>query len=259
MATKRSKTIIQDKHPNGAEIVKEDLKLPKCFSSRLAFMLYNVFSKEECEAFIKHTKKIGYDEALVNVGYGRQEKMTDVRNNKRCIWDTFDESGRIFDRIKAYIPPVWNHRKVLGLNERLRILHYEPGQYFKPHFDGEYRRTNGERSYITIQVYLNEGFKGGETTFMDGPDEDLCPVVPKLGSVLVFQHNILHEGSTLIAGEKYTIRTDVMYSGAQLDQEEESALIEAHKSLLSKPNSEDNPIKGNDIQSCVNEMENLDL
>lgn len=44
--------------------------------------------------------------------------MTDVRNNDRCIWDTFEESGHMFDRIKAYIPPVWNRRKVMGLNER---------------------------------------------------------------------------------------------------------------------------------------------
>ena len=39
---------------------------------------------------------------------------------------------------------------------RLRFLRYNPGQYFKPHFDGMYERTNGERSFITLQLYLNE-------------------------------------------------------------------------------------------------------
>ena len=39
---------------------------------------------------------------------------------------------------------------------RLRILRYDPGDFFKPHYDGSYRRDNGERSYITIQLYLNE-------------------------------------------------------------------------------------------------------
>jgi len=38
----------------------------------------------------------------------------------------------------------------------LRILRYDPGEYFKPHCDGWYRRENGERSYVTIQIYLNE-------------------------------------------------------------------------------------------------------
>lgn len=39
---------------------------------------------------------------------------------------------------------------------RLRFLRYDKGEYFAPHFDGQYRRENGERSYITVQVYLNE-------------------------------------------------------------------------------------------------------
>jgi hypothetical protein len=29
--------------------------------------------------------------------------------------------------------------------------------------------------------------------------------------VLVFEHQLLHEGSELIKGRKYTVRTDVMY------------------------------------------------
>ena len=32
-----------------------------------------------------------------------------------------------------------------------------------------------------------------------------------IGSVLIFEHHILHEGSELLAGEKYTIRSDVMF------------------------------------------------
>ena len=32
------------------------------------------------------------------------------------------------------------------------------------------------------------------------------------GMVLVFQHDIMHEGSTLVKGKKYSMRTDIMYS-----------------------------------------------
>jgi hypothetical protein len=35
--------------------------------------------------------------------------------------------------------------------------------------------------------------------------------VPKSGSVLVFDHELLHEGALLKEGLKYAIRTDVMY------------------------------------------------
>ena len=36
-------------------------------------------------------------------------------------------------------------------------------------------------------------------------------VIPKIGRVLVFQHDIEHEGSLLVQGTKYTMRTDIMY------------------------------------------------
>lgn len=44
--------------------------------------------------------------------------MKDVRNNTRCIWDSFEEADRIWQRIKQHIPEAWANRKVMGLNER---------------------------------------------------------------------------------------------------------------------------------------------
>ena len=54
----------------------------------------------------------------------------------------------------TYAYPVWTsfHLPLF----RLRFLRYDPGEYFKPHMDGTYQRENGDRSYITIQLYLNE-------------------------------------------------------------------------------------------------------
>ncbi|KAL4230857.1 hypothetical protein ACF0H5_011231 [Mactra antiquata] len=207
-----SRNIDEPGADNGLEIIKEDVTLPKCFKGKLAFVLYNVFTKEECADYIKKTEKMGYSDALVNIGLGKQVMMKDVRNNSRCIWDSFEEADRIWQRIKEFIPETWMCRKVMGLNERLRFLKYDPGEYFAPHMDGVYRRDNNERSAITIQLYLNEGFKGGSTTFMNFNEEEKNEVVPKTGMVLVFQHDIFHEGSTLLKGRKYSMRTDVMYS-----------------------------------------------
>ena len=65
---------------------------------------------------------------------------------------------------------------------------------------------------ITVQLYLNGGFKGGETTFISPDDKQLrVPYVPKTGSVLIFEHSILHEGSTLREGRKYAMRSDILY------------------------------------------------
>lgn len=198
--------------------VQLDLPASEIFNkNKLAFIVDGVFSKEECDEMIKMTEKEGYSKAMVNVGGGRQKLMPEVRNNYRCIVDSFEKSAEIWDRIKHLIPEQWKGRKVLGLNERLRFLRYDPGQEFKPHFDGSYARDNGEISYLTVQLYLNEGFKGGATTFLenhgrcDFGDNDV-DCVPKIGRVLVFQHDILHSGSKLKKGRKYCLRTDVMFS-----------------------------------------------
>ena len=61
-------------------------------------------------------------------------------------------------------------------------------------------------------MYLNEGFEGGETTFLNySGSEEHVRCVPRTGMVLIFQHDILHEGSRLEKGRKYAVRTDVMY------------------------------------------------
>ena len=62
-------------------------------------------------------------------------------------------------------------------------------------------------------MYLNEGMKGGATTFLDGLTADNNVAVnPSIGQVLLFDHNIYHEGSLLEEGRKYAVRTDIMYT-----------------------------------------------
>ncbi|XP_046580680.1 uncharacterized protein LOC124288154 [Haliotis rubra] len=197
------------------EIVYKEINLPDDLKHKLAFVLENVLTPEECQWYIDETERRGYILAQVNTGV-KQVTRTDIRNSSRNIWDSEEEAKKIWDRIKEFVPEVFSERRVMGLNERLRFLRYNPGEYFKPHEDGVYQRDNGERSYITVQVYLNEGFVGGSTTFFSYRTKDSIPVVPKTGSVLVFQHDMLHEGSTLLEGRKYTIRTDVMYSAQRV-------------------------------------------
>ena len=53
--------------------------------------------------------------------------------------------------------------------------------------------------------------KGGATTFMGMDEESNVAVHPKIGLALLFVHDIEHEGSLLVEGRKYAVRTDVMY------------------------------------------------
>ncbi|MGC4046428.1 MAG: 2OG-Fe(II) oxygenase [Armatimonas sp.] len=97
----------------------------------------------------------------------------------------------------------------MGLNERFRFYRYEPGQRFAPHFDGSYRRENGEESYVTLLLYLNNECEGGQTR-IEVP-EGTYEVQPETGLALLFLHRLLHEGAPVTSGVKYVLRTDIMF------------------------------------------------
>jgi len=192
----------------------------------LALVLDNIFTPEECSNFINISESAGYGAALINTGRGRQDLLTSLRNDDRCIMDRPELADEIWRRIIALLEKhspqklkeihSFNQMQVAGLNERLRFLRYDPGTYFRPHMDGSYFRESGDRagekSFLTAQVYLNDDFEGGTTRFCNYNGREDYDVVPKTGYVLLFEHTLLHEGSELHAGRKYVIRTDVMYA-----------------------------------------------
>jgi hypothetical protein len=101
--------------------------------------------------------------------------------------------------------------------EGLGVLHYSPGERYKPHVDyipdtpanAEHLATRGQRAR-TLLVYLNEGFDGGATEF---PRLELAYRPPR-GSALVFDSvkadgavdpMTLHTGAPTTRGEKWVI------------------------------------------------------
>ncbi|RIA93368.1 hypothetical protein C1645_762556 [Glomus cerebriforme] len=186
----------------------------------LAFIIDNVCTPEECNSLIQLSENdpnSKYEDALLNIGGGKQISAKDQRNNLRYIRDDYAISSEIFNRISHLLPLSWKWKNNTSfplscLNERLRFLKYRKGERFKPHMDGNYARDDGsEASFVTLQLYLNEGFQGGETTFLDWALENKVPVIPKPGRALIFEHKLLHEGSEILDGIKYVIRTDIMY------------------------------------------------
>mmetsp|Transcript_46320 Transcript_46320/g.76645 ORF Transcript_46320/g.76645 Transcript_46320/m.76645 type:complete len:318 (-) Transcript_46320:335-1288(-) len=185
---------------------------PTCFT--VPYLL----SETECMALIQLSEAQGYKQAQVNVGGGRQVTMTDVRRSCRCIIDSHDAVATLWQRLQQFmpreiVPGIDRSWRPIGLNERLRFLRYDPGDYFRPHHDGTFiHPDNGSRSFQTMMIYLNEPERGGETNFVNPRDEgEAVSVRPTTGLALVFDHEMYHEGAQLLQGYKYAIRTDVMY------------------------------------------------
>eukprot|EP00956_Cyclotella_meneghiniana_P011761 scaffold16521_cov66-Cyclotella_meneghiniana.AAC.24 len=84
----------------------------------------------------------------------------------------------------------------------------------------ECSQSRPQLSRLTFLIYLNDDFVGGNTTFfVPAKDQEgvlnAFPVKPSRGCVLVFPHGTcdapLHEGSPVLKGCKYVIRTEVEY------------------------------------------------
>jgi len=133
--------------------------------------------------------------------------MKDVRNNSRVMVDDPNLAQLVWERARLYVPNTIAAHRAVGVNERFRFYRYEPRQSFRWHRDGYFARPSGERSRLTLMVYLNDDFEGGETRF------EQAVVKPVKGMALFFVHHLLHEGAEVRRGRKYVMRTDVMYSG----------------------------------------------
>jgi hypothetical protein len=174
------------------------------------FTISNFFDNKECDEYIALSENIGYEIATINAIEGHIVRLN-TRNNTRVILDDFSIAERIWKRLKPFTPEVVENRPVIGINERFRFYRYDPGQYFKLHYDGCYRRANGEVSQLTLMIYLNDDFSGGETHFnLNYPNDDVV-IKPEKGMALCFDHYLLHEGCDLIKGRKYVLRSDIMY------------------------------------------------
>ena len=168
------------------------------------FTIDDFWNPKECDDFIVKSEAIGYEPATVETESG-QKVITTVRNNNRVIYKDYELADLLWQQIKPFVPKQIGNSKAVGLNELFRFYRYQPGQEFKRHRDQSYIRSNGDASYYTLMIYLNQNYDGGETTFSN------LTIQPKQGLALVFLHNLEHEGSPVKEGVKYVLRTDIMF------------------------------------------------
>jgi len=222
------------------KIAIEDISrelVPITGRTSFAIVLRHVLAPEECAALVAQCEGAGFDDALVTGPMGVQVLRQDIRHCGRRIVDDVEMAKLLFARILKAVRGTPHEEKLrhapwitgnddggdeiaaVGLNERLRFLKYGPGHFFAPHQDLRFVRgpeagkRAGETSHITVQLYLNDRFRGGATRFLSDPSGARhLDVKPKVGSVLIFDHDILHEGSKVTGGIKYSMRSDIMFT-----------------------------------------------
>ncbi|GIJ88955.1 hypothetical protein Asppvi_007883 [Aspergillus pseudoviridinutans] len=236
-----------------------------------AVVIDNLLTEEECNELLRIAEASTikdtsgpptWDRAMINTGGGGQALDTVQRHCGRIIFDSSELANKLLARLMPFLKEVGvdhirNQPLVTGLegrgrayrlsqlNERLRFLKYEGGEFFRPHWDSNYLTPDEEEeSFYTLHLYLNgDGEQdleellqaskkaetdpqgsdnidvsgkllGGATSFSAsyGEGDGIVRVFPKTGLALVFQqYHLLHAGDPVFRGVKYTLRTDMMY------------------------------------------------
>ncbi|KAF7522627.1 hypothetical protein PCG10_007347 [Penicillium crustosum] len=158
------------------------------YKGHFAAIVDNFMTKAECKELVRLAEESTrtqlpdstlsppvWEQAMVNAGGGKQVMSIDTRKSGRIILDSPDLADRILERMMPFmreceIDRLQSKPLVTGLgpakrgevlrlsrlNERLRFLRYEGGDYFRPHWDGCFVTPDGlEKSLYTIHLYLN--------------------------------------------------------------------------------------------------------
>jgi 2OG-Fe(II) oxygenase superfamily/WD domain, G-beta repeat len=182
------------------------------------FIVPSLFSKEECGNLLTQKIKSAFEKAISNY-------PTYYRNNDRLQIDDELLANSLFAKIENYLPNVIDTNSTIKsengkwqlskLNERLRYCKYSTNQYFHRHLDGIHYRSADEQSKLTFMIYLNgaNDFEGGRTLFYEtkSAKEILASYIPQQGDLIIFDHNVWHEGEVLTKGEKFVLRSDILY------------------------------------------------
>lgn len=175
-------------------------EVPMLFADcALLWTAEDLYTPEECARFIVRIEAAKPGLATNNPLY---------RDQDRVIEDDPDTAADLMRRLRPHLPPKIGGLNLYGLNERLRMYRYRPGQKFSLHTDHWYQPTPHRITLLTVLVYFNGDFQGGETQFHQ---ELRATIRPRPGRVAVFQHKVNHEGRPVTSGVKYALRTDVFY------------------------------------------------
>ncbi|ODV79711.1 uncharacterized protein CANTADRAFT_89347 [Suhomyces tanzawaensis NRRL Y-17324] len=204
---------------------------PQIVVSDQIITINNFFSKELCNELIKSFEKgLGLETTPLI-----KSKEYALRINDRAAVNDFGAAQAMWSYLRDILLQEVEYedeeleeindtfRDACGLNPQLRVYRYKKGHHFNQHYDESVvcaRNESGSlkgRTKWTLLIYLtgDDEFEGGGTIFYpDYRGAEPLNVHPSKGMALLHKHGddcLKHEGEIVRRGEKWILRSDVVY------------------------------------------------
>ena len=162
---------------------------------------------EACKRFSGEPEKLALNQVSGSAGNGTPKEFN------------------VLSLIDTYIPPVFNDKKLIGIDTNtFFLLSYKPGQFFKAHKDGYSQDSYGNKSLITALLYLSNPV-GGDIRFYNEPEkgiifsglghgqtnEKFIDIKCNKNTLILMWHDIKHESLPVLKGIKYVLRFNILY------------------------------------------------
>jgi prolyl 4-hydroxylase len=168
----------------------------------LVHCVRKLFSRAECDFLIAEAQRWLAPSVIVDPQTGRQVQNP-IRTSEGMAFP-FTEENPAIHALNRRIAAATGTGVAQG--EPLQVLRYRPGQEFKPHSDALTGDDN--QRVLTVLIYLNRGYAGGETRFV----RTGLTFRGEVGDALIFRNVdqdgraeplAQHAGLPVAQGEKY--------------------------------------------------------
>lgn len=169
------------------------------------------FSEKECEdfkTFMDSTASVEYTQQRATRWMASRECYRSSQKSERASLELYQRMQLCCPRSLTLLPK----QKANTCNPNIRLYKYSKGMAFGKHIDESNSIAEGVTK-MTMLVYLSS-CSGGATRF-DAPDgKREIAYQPTVGSLLLHLHGpdcLLHQADPVISGEKYVLRSDLVY------------------------------------------------
>jgi len=166
---------------------------------RRIYQIRNAVSPSVCRDYMQQGDRVGWSPSNIselNPSYSRSQACINI------------DTRALFAAIRHTAPPRLDDMDIVSLAEqRTQLMRYREGEYFGVHTDSPLVAQDGAITKLSLVLYLNDDYAGGETVF---PDLAL-DVKPEVGKILLFPPDLLHMSKPISRGTKYIIRSEVLY------------------------------------------------